>query len=132
MTVGEILAMVDEIKPNTFDENLKITWLSELEGRIFNDIVLTHEHELVDDGEGNMIEPTFAGYDETSENEEVIAPDTYADLYRHYLFAQMDYSNGETDRYSNSVIMFNSSYQQFSNWYNSTHKPIQKPLKLFP
>jgi len=132
MTVGEILAMVDEIKPNTFDENLKIAWLSELEGRIFNDIVLTHEHDLVDDGEGNMIEPTFAGYDETSENEEVIAPDTYADLYRHYLFAQMDYSNGETDRYTNSMIMFNNSYQQFSNWYNSTHKPIQKPLKLFP
>lgn len=131
MTVQEILAKVDEIKPNTFDENLKITWLSELEGRIFNDVILTHVHDLVDDGEGNMIEPTFAGFDETSENEELLAPDTYCDLYRNYVFAQMDFANGETDRYNNSMIMFNKSYNDFCNWYNRTHKPIQKPLKLF-
>ena len=131
MTVQEILAKVDKIKPNTFDENLKITWLSELEGRIFNDVILTHVHDLVDDGEGNMIEPTFAGFDETSENEELLVPDTYCDLYRNYVFAQMDFANGETDRYNNSMIMFNNSYNDFCNWYNRTHKPIQKPLKLF-
>lgn len=131
MTVQEILAKVDEIKPNTFDENLKITWLSELEGRIFNDVILTHVHDLVDDEEGNMIEPTFAGFDETSENEELLVPNTYCDLYRNYVFAQMDFANGETDRYNNSMIMFNNSYNDFCNWYNRTHKPIQKPLKLF-
>ena len=131
MTVGEILAQVDEIKPNTYDENIKIAWLSELEGRIFNDIILTHKHELVEDEEGNMVEPTFTGYDEASENEEVIAPDTYADLYKNYIYCMIDYSNSETDRYANSLIMFNNSYQQYEGWYNRTHKPIQKPLRLF-
>lgn len=131
MTVGEILARVDEIRPNAIDENIKVTWLSELEGRIFDEIVLTHEHELVDDGEGNMIEPTFAGYDETSENEEVIAPDIYADLYRNYIFTMIDYSNNESDRYTNSMLMFNNSYQQFADWYNRTHKPIQKPFRVY-
>lgn len=131
MTVGELLAQVDEIRPNTFDENIKTTWLSELEGRVFNDIVLTHEHDLVEDEDENMVEPTFAGYDETSENEELIAPDTYCDLYKNYLFTMMDYSNGETDRYTNSMLMFNNSYSQFESWYNRTHKPIHKPLRLF-
>ena len=131
MTVEEILAQVDEIKANTYDENIKILWLSELEGRIFNDIILTHEHDLVEDEEGNMVEPTFTGYDESSENVDVIAPDTYADLYRNYLFTMIDYSNGETDRYTNSMLMFNNSYEQFEIWYNRTHKPIQKPLRLF-
>ena len=131
MTVGEVLAQADEIRPNTYDENLKITWLSELEGRIFNDIILTHEHDLVEDEEGNLVEPTFSGYDETSENVEMLAPDIYADLYRNYLFTQIDYSNGETERYTNSMLMFNNSYQQYADWYNRTHKPIQKPLKVF-
>ena len=131
MTIQEILAQVDDIKPNTYDENIKITWLSELEGRIFNDLVLTHEHDLIEDEDGNMVEPTFTGYDETSENEEVIAPDTYADLYRHYLFTQIDYANSETDRYANSMLMFNNSYQQFADWYNRTYKTIQKPMKLY-
>ena len=78
-----------------------------------------------------MVEPTFTGYDENSENEELLAPDTYADIYRHYLYAMMAYSTGETDRYSNSLIMFNNSYQEYLDWYNRTHKPIQKPLSLF-
>lgn len=130
MTVGEVLALVDEIRPNTFDENLKILWLSELEGRIFNDVILTHEHDLVENEEGELVEPTFTGYDETSENEELIAPNTYSDLYRNYLFTMMDYSTGETERYTNSMLMFNNSYQQFTDWYNRNHKPIQKPLKL--
>ena len=131
MTVGGVLALVDEIRPNQYDEKIKITWLSELEGRIFNDIILTHEHELVEDDEGNMVEPTFLGYSEGSEDAELIAPDIYADLYRNYLLTQIDYSNGETDRYTNSMLMFNNSYSQFESWYNRTHKPISKPLRLF-
>lgn len=131
MTVEKLLAQVDEVKPNTYDENLKLTWLSELEGRIFDEIILTHKHDLVDDGEGNLIEPTFAGYTEENEDAELLAPDRYCDLYRNYLFAQIDYSNGESDRYTNSMIMFNSSFKDYSNWYNRNHLPIQKPLKLF-
>ena len=131
MTISKVLARVDEIKANTYDEKTKISWLSELEGRIFNDIFLTHEHELVEDEEGNLVEPTFSGFDEGSENEELIAPDTYADVYRNYLFAMIDFSNGETERYTNSMIMFNSSLKEFGDWYNRTHKPIQKPLKVF-
>lgn len=129
MTIYEVLAMVDEIQPNTFDEKVKMTWLSELDGRVFNDVVLEYEHELVDDGEGNMIEPTFTAYDD--ENQELIIPDIYADVYRHWLFAQIAYSNGETERYSNSMLMFNSSYQDYTKWYRRTHKSTVHPFKLW-
>ena len=131
MYVNQILAQVDEIKPNTYDENIKIIWLSELEGRVFNDLVLTPEHELVEDEEGNMVEPTFDGFDETSENEELMIPDTYADVYRNWLIAQIDYANGESDRFNNSMVMFNSSLKEYYDFYNRTHKPHQKPLKVF-
>lgn len=131
MTISDVLAMVDELKPNSYDENAKITWLSELDGRVFNDVILTHVHDLVDDGEGNMVEPTFTGYDETSENEELLIPDTYADVYRNWLFAQIDYANGEIDRFNNSMLMYNNSLKEFYDWYNRNNKPLQKPLKVF-
>ena len=129
MTIGEVIAMVDEIQPNTYDELVKFTWLSELDGKIFNNVVLTHEHDLVDDGEGNMIEPTFTAY--TDENEELIAPDEYADLYRHYLMAMIAYANGESERYTNSMVMFNSVYDDFAAWYMRNYKSIIHPLRLF-
>lgn len=129
MTIYEVLAMVDEIQPNTYDEKVKMTWLSELDGRVFKDVVLEYEHELVDDGEGNMIEPTFTAYDD--ENQELIIPDEYADIYRHWLFAQIAYSNGETERYQNAMLMFNSSYQDYTKWYRRNHKSKVHPLKLW-
>ena len=55
MTIGEVLAEVDEINPNTIDDAVKIGWLSKLDGRIFDETILTHEHDLVDDGEGNLV-----------------------------------------------------------------------------
>lgn len=131
MTIQKILAEVDEVNPNTYDENIKIGWLSRLDGQVFNDVILTHEHDLVDDGEGNLVEPTFTGYEELDEDREVIIPDEYADVYIDYLRAKIAYSNGESERYANSMIMFNSNYQKYLDWYNSTHKPIQIALKVF-
>lgn len=133
MTINKVLALVDEIDANTYDTKVKIGWLSKLDGRVFNDIILTHEHELVDDGteEGNLIEPTFSGYSDASLDTELLIADTYSDVYTDYLMAMIAYSNGETERYQNSMIMFNTNYREYANWYNRNHKPIQKPLKVF-
>ncbi len=132
MTIGDVLAMVDEIQPNTYDEQVKITWLSELDGRVFNDVILQYKHDdlLLEDEEGNKtIEPTFTAY--VDDNQELLIPDTYADVYRHYVFAQIAYSNGETERYTNSMMFFNASYQDYTKWYARTHKSVIHPLKLW-
>lgn len=140
MTINQILALVDEINTNSYDTKVKIDWLSKLDGRVFNDVILTHEHDLVPENseseddeteEVNLVEPTFSGYDDSSLNTELLIDDTYSDVYRDYLMAMIAYSNGETERYQNSMIMFNSNYQEYLDWYNRTHMPIEKPLKLF-
>lgn len=137
MRISDVLARVDELKPSQFDDNTKIDWLSELDGRIFNTVIMTHVHELikqtvVDEETGEEteveVEPTFKPY--SSENEELILDDIFADVYRHWLYAMMDYANGETERYQNSMIMFNSKFQEYKDWYNSTHLPIQYPRKF--
>ena len=120
MTIEEVLAEVDEIKPNTFDDNIKIKWISELDGKIFNELILTHEHDS---------EVTFEPY--TDMNTELLAEFPYTDIYRHYVFANIDYSNCESDRYQNSMLMFNNAYEEYRKHYNKTHKPIQNILKVF-
>lgn len=122
MTISEILAEVDEIKPNTYDDNIKIKWLSELDGKVFNELVMTHEHE---DG------AAFTGYTEADMEKELLIPFPYTDTYRNWLFAMIDYSNGETDRFGNSMLMFNNSYSTYSKHFCSTNKAIQLPYKLF-
>jgi hypothetical protein len=110
MNIAQILAQVDEIKPNTYDDNIKIAWLSELDGQIYNDVFLTHE---LDENVPSM----FLGY-------------TEADLNTELLFAQIDASNGETDRYANSMTLFNASFKDFKSDYNRQHMPLQKTMKF--
>jgi hypothetical protein len=120
MTVGEIIAEVDDLKPNTFDVAMKIRWLSQLDGKVYNDVICTHEADE---------KTKYHGHEEVSE--ELLVRDPYTDIYRYYLYAMMDYSNEETERYQNSMLMFNNAYQAFCNYYNRTHKPKAKPLVLF-
>ena len=134
MKISDVLAITDEIKPSKFDDNLKINWLSELDAKVFNELIMTHEHDLVEiegeDGEeSQFIEPTYTGYD--SEDCDLLIPDTYADVYRHWLYAMQDYANGEAERYAVSSLMFNERYKEYCNWYNSTHKPLGADVKYF-
>lgn len=153
MTIEQVLAQVDEIKPNTYDDNTKILWLSELDGRIWQEIIKTHEgaeeylkalnpsdYEEVTEETEEDTEPVeeeqkepieFVGYDTVDLGKVLLAPFPYDKLYREYIFAQIDYSNGETDRYINSATAFNAAYTDFAAFYNRTHLPISNPLKLF-
>lgn len=123
MNIAQILAQVDEIKPNTYDDNIKIAWLSELDGQIYNDVFLTHE---LDENVPSM----FLGYTEADLNTELLVGYPHESIYRNYLFAQIDASNGETDRYANSMTLFNASFKDFKSDYNRQHMPLQKTMKF--
>lgn len=118
-TINDIISEVDELKPNQYDDELKIKWLSNLEGRIVDSVFKTHELEE---------EIEFEGYTDVSEELLVEAP--YDELYKYYLMAMIDFNNSETDRYSNTSAMFNASYQAFANHYNKTHTPNIKSWNM--
>lgn len=42
MTSGDIIAMVDELEPNQYSTTRKLQWLSEIDGKIINDVIKTH------------------------------------------------------------------------------------------
>jgi hypothetical protein len=45
--------------------------------------------------------------------------------------AQIDYHNGEYDKYNNAIDMFTTAYEGYKNYYNRTHMPKGKKFKFF-
>lgn len=123
MTIIEAINHIDSLKPNSYAQPDKILWLSNLDGIIKNEIIDTHE------GSENV---TFDGYDaETALDTVLLVPAPYDDVYIKWLEAQIDYANGETNRYMNSMIMYNTAYSTFERFYNRTHMPRGRKLKFF-
>lgn len=113
MKIREVIKIADDLKPNAFDEELKLQWLKEIETQIFKEIILTHE---------NPIEMT----DFSDDQSELIAPRPYDNLYVSFLCAKIDLYNNEQDRYNNQAILFNGEYQAYANWYNRENMPLSK------
>lgn len=123
MTIIEAINAVDELKPNTLSQMEKVRFLSMLDGKIKLEIIDTHEG-----GEG----VNFVPYDDiTPLTTVLLAPYPWDDLYIKYLEAQIDYYSGDTDRYNNSVAVYNEAYEAFSNWYNRNHMPRPTKFKFF-
>lgn len=115
MTITEAITKVDTLKPNAYSTTDKISWLSRLDGMVKRLIIDTHE------GGEDVI---FSGYDSDTDMEtELLVAAPFDDIYLRWLEAQIDYSNAEFNKYNNSILMFNSAFDVFSNYYNRNHMP---------
>ena len=122
MTINDVITQVQTLKPNQISEEIMVRWISVLEGKIIDEIILTHElAEIVE----------FNGYTIDDMNTELIVPDTYADLYIFYVEAMIDQANNESARYASSNAMFQNAWQDYANYYNRNNRPIGYPLKFF-
>lgn len=118
MTIMEAIHRIGTVKPNGYDQALKIKWLSTLDGIIKKEIIDTHE------GAENVV---FNGYtEETNLMTELIVPVPYDDIYIRYLEMQIDYANGEYGKYNNSRTMFNDAYSAFEKYYNRENMPLKR------
>lgn len=123
MTIIEAINRIDSLKPNNYTQEDKITWLSTLDGNIKKEIIDTHEG-----AEG----VTFNGYDaDTALDTVLLIPAPYDDVYIKWLEAQIDYANGETKRYTNSMIMYNTALSAFTRYYNRNNMPKGHQFKFF-
>ncbi len=116
MTIHELFAQVDDLKPNQYDDQTKLIWLNDLEGRIENEIFDINDFEKY----------TLDDYDT-----ELIAEAPYDNLYRLYIMLMIDYTNAEFTRYAQSMAMFNSAYTEYSHYVNRTYHQKKTALKLF-
>ena len=114
MTLQEAIAKIDDLKPNQYKHPHKIGWISDLDGRIYNEVIKHFK---------NIDEIEWTPYDEnTNPSLVLLVPDPYAEIYIYYLAAKIDWFNGEYTRYNNDMSMFNDAYQAYADEYRKTHE----------
>ena len=123
MKIIEAINQIDSLKHNTYTEADKVAWLSRLDAMVKKHIIDTHE------GDEGVI---FTGYDDLTDLQtELLVPAPYDEVYLRWMEAQIDYHNGEYERYNNAIDMFNTAYEGYQNYYNRTHMPKGKKFKFF-
>ena len=123
MKIVEAINKIDSLMHNTYDQPDKVAWLSELDWDVKRNII---------DGHEGAEEVIFNGYDDLTDLQtELLMPAPYDKAYLLYLEAQIDYYNGEYDKYNNAMGMFHTVCDGFRNDYNRNHMPKGKKIKYF-
>lgn len=124
MKLSTLLAMVDEIRPNQISKQTKTAWLNEIEHRVADEVVGTAADTCP------FWEFKPYRYDADSE-QDLLAPEYYCDLYRDYLYAKIDKTLGEVDRYNNDFILFQQAWNDYAAWYRRHHHPRVRYRRAF-
>lgn len=112
-TAREVVEQVDLLCPNQYSQEQKLQWLGELEGRICLDVHLMR---------GKQLEQVWQNWPGT-----LLVGWPHSDMYRHWLLAKLHQADGELELYQNSMETFNTSYQNYVNWYIRTYDPAHTP-----
>lgn len=123
MKIIEAINRIDSLKHNTYTEADKVAWLSRLDAMVKTHIIDTHE------GGDDVI---FTWYDDSTDLQtDLLVPTPYDEVYLRWMEAQIDYHNGEYDKYNNAIDMFHAAYEGYQNYYNRMHMPKGKKFKYF-
>ena len=118
MKINEAINRLDALKFNTYTQEDKVDWLSRLDTMVKKQIIDTHEC-------GGEI--SFQGYTaDTPMDTVLLVPAPHDEMYLRWMEAQIDYHNGEYDKYNNAIILFNSIFEAYAAYYTQNHKPVSK------
>lgn len=115
MTISKAIQEADKNRPNAFDDETKVRWLSELDGTIAAELMRMSDEDLV--------QFEYDPVDDLSTELLVYFP--YDKIYQLYLIAKIDEFNGEYGRYANSSALYNAAYNDFAVWFLSNWDPAQ-------
>lgn len=109
-TVNKVLAMADELWPNTYSEEAKAAWLTELDGKIAVEVL--------------GIEPPVYGAEKWDDDLLVSAP--YDNIYVLYVTAMVHFADRENESYNDARALFEGAMSEYRKWHNRTHMPAGK------
>lgn len=123
MTLQQAIDRIDTTMHNTYSREQKVEWLSRLDSMVQRLIIDTHEG-------GDSVD--FAGYDDrTGMDTVLLAPAPFDEMYVRWLEAQIYYANGEYDKYNNAILMYQTAYDGYANYYNRSHLPKGRNINFF-
>ena len=109
MTVNELIAKVDALRPNAAAPAQKTAWLSEVDGKISREI---------------LRQETPASYVWPEDGDrELLVPAPYDRLYEHYIMAMMSYYESEYDALNVSSALFEEAYGEYARLHRREHRP---------
>ena len=114
MSLAELIAYVDKLRPNAYDKDVMTGWVNEIENKVYQEVV----------GRAMGAEEFYGPYiyDRDAEKN-LLVNDAHKDVYVTYLCAQMDYANMEIDRYNVDVTMHQAAWQDYAAEYRRNHRP---------
>lgn len=118
MTLAKAIENFDSERVNKISLERKIEWISQLDSKIFSEILSTRGAE---DFEWYTVSTPFTTT--------LRAPDSYSEIYTLYLNMKMDYMNGEIGRFNNSAMLFNRAYKEMHDAINRA-MPVSKNTKI--
>ena len=120
MTLADLIAYVDQIRPNAFDKEQETGWINEIEHKVYDQVINKAVGNITND-------PTPYFYDQNAETE-LLVEDAHKAVYVTYLLAQMDYANMELDRYNADAAMHQAAWQEYAAEYRRNHMPRNHEL----
>lgn len=107
MTPNKAIEIIDGLRPNTYSEEIKLGWISELDGMVKRLVIQ----------DDNVIPYS---YPEDMDRELLIeAP--FDNVYVLYLETMIDYYNREYGNYNNSAMMFEARFTEYKKAYIREH-----------
>ena len=108
MTPNKVIEIVDGVKPNSYDEEMKLRWINELEGIVKRTVVQ---------------DDTFTPLEYPNDmDKELTIEAPFDNVYELYVEAKIDYYNREYDNYNNAVAMFDSRFVAYKKAYIRKHR----------
>ena len=114
MTIKQALELAEELRPNELSADLKLHWLSQLDGEL--------QTNLFDRFEGSP--DPIGPYDAQTDPDTVLLVDwPYDDIYVRFLVMCIDLANGDLDRYNNDAVYFNRILHSYTAFYAHNRLP---------
>jgi len=107
MTPNKVIEIVDGVKPNSYDEEMKFRWINELEG-IVKQVVIQEEGFKALEYPNDM-------------DTELVITAPFDNVYGLYVEAMIDYYNKELGNYNNSNAMFETRFVEYKKDYIRKH-----------
>lgn len=99
MTVATLLTKIQDEKPNSFEEERLIAFITEIEAEVAEQLRVFAPVYSVDD-----------------KNKNLLAPAPYDRLYVSYLKSMVDYANEELASYQNNAAQHVQDFRDFTDW----------------
>ena len=118
MNIQEVLDLADSMKPNMMLPQIKLAYLTEIDGMIYEELVMKHAHTEEEEARPHYDSDTDPGT-------ELIVPSPYDMLYVYWLMSKIDMQNQEDGRYNVDRAHFENAYDTMSDWWTRNHMPMQ-------